>query len=64
MKLDPILPQVLDGNVLNGRRLATHVKERVAEVVENLYQHDGFRLCLAVILVGDEKSSASSRCAA
>ena len=58
MKLDPILPQVLDGNVLNGRRLATHVKERVAEVVENLYQHDGFRLCLAVILVGDDPASA------
>ena len=58
MKLGPVLPQVLDGNVLSGRRLATYVKDRVAEAVENLHQHAGFRLCLAVVLVGDDPASA------
>lgn len=58
MELDPVLPQVLDGNVLNGRKLAAHVKERVADAVDNIRQHHGVRLCLAVVLVGDDPASA------
>lgn len=58
MKLDPVLPDVLSGNVLSGRKLAAHVKNRVAEVVENLRLHQGVELCLAVVLVGDDPASA------
>lgn len=58
MELEPVLPQVLDGNVLNGRKLAAHVKERVAEAVDNIRVHHGFKLCLAVVLVGNDPASA------
>ncbi|MFT6400453.1 MAG: methylenetetrahydrofolate dehydrogenase (NADP+)/methenyltetrahydrofolate cyclohydrolase [Bradymonadia bacterium] len=58
MKLDPVLPDVLTGNVLSGRKLAAHVKNRVAEVVQNLREHQGVELCLAVVLVGADPASA------
>lgn len=58
MKLNPVLPDVLTGNVLSGRKLAAHVKARAGEVVENLRVHQGIQLCLAVVLVGDDPASA------
>lgn len=57
MLLDPLLPDVLDGNVINGRKLATHVRTQAAEEVASLAA-DGHRLHLAVVMVGDNPASA------
>ena len=58
MLLQPLLPEILDGNVIDGRALAQHVREQVAGEVQRLRADAGVGLTLAVILVGDDAASA------
>lgn len=58
MKLTPVVPDVLQGNRIDGRRLSAVVKERAAEEAKRLHDENGESLTLAVVLVGDDPASA------
>lgn len=57
MKLTPQIPEILDGNVIDGKALAAYVRARAREEVDGLAAR-GVTLRLAVVLVGDDAASA------
>ena len=58
MQLNPLVPNVLIGNRIDGVALSKRVREQARVEVDRLRDDHGITLVLAVVLVGDDPASA------